>query len=142
MNISFWADILSYIFMVYTLVLMLIYIISALVSYRVIRKHVAESSFVDFRQILTSPLSPKISIIAPAYNEALNIVDNAKSLLALEYPNFEVVIVNDGSEDETLQCLIDAYKLEKTSFIAQQQVECQEIVGVYKSRDKAVSHLT
>lgn len=142
MSLSFWADIVSYIFLAYTLILMLIYIISALVSYRVIRKHVAESSFVDFRQILTSPLSPKISIIAPAYNEALNIVDNAKSLLALEYPNFEVVIVNDGSEDETLQCLIDAYKLEKTSFIAQQQVECQEIIGVYKSRDKAVSHLT
>ncbi|WP_020601916.1 glycosyltransferase family 2 protein [Spirosoma spitsbergense] len=142
MSISFWADMLSYIFLVYTLMLMLIYVVSALASYRVIRNHVAETSFVDFRQILTSPLSPKISIIAPAYNEALNIVDNAKSLLALEYPNFEVVIVNDGSKDETLQRLIDAYKLEKTSFLVQQQVECKEIIGVYKARDEAVSHLT
>lgn len=142
MIINLLADILTYLFLFYTFLLMLIYVVSALVSYRVIRQHVAETSFVDFRQILTSPLSPKISIIAPAYNEALNIVDNAMSLLALEYPNFEVVIVNDGSKDETLQRLIDAYKLEKTSLLTHQSVECKEILGVYKSRDEAVSHLT
>ena len=113
MNPTFLADILSFVFLGYTLLLMLIYTVSALASYKVIRQHVAETSFVDYRQILTSPLSPKISIIAPAYNEELNIVDNAMSLLALEYPNFEVVIVNDGSKDETLQRLIDAYQLEK-----------------------------
>ena len=142
MSISFWTDVLSYIFLFYTLMLMLIYTVSAVVSYRVIRQYVAETSFVDYRQLLTSPLSPKISIIAPAYNEALNIVDNAMSLLALEYPNFEVVIVNDGSKDDTLMRLIDAYKLEKTSRLIQQNVECQEILGVYKSRDEAISHLT
>ena len=142
MSISFWTDVLSYIFLLYTLMLMLINTVSAVVSYRVIRQYVAETSFVDYRQLLTSPLSPKISIIAPAYNEALNIVDNAMSLLALEYPNFEVVIVNDGSKDDTLKRLIDAYKLEKTSLLIQQNVECQEILGVYKSRDEAVSHLT
>lgn len=142
MNLSFWAELLTYLFLVYTLLLMLIYTVSALVSYRVIRRHVAETSFIDYRQILTSPLSPKISIIAPAYNEALNIVDNAKSLLALEYPNFEVVIVNDGSKDETLQRLIDAYKLEKTALLIQKSVDCKEILGVYKARDEAVSHLT
>ncbi|RIV23317.1 glycosyltransferase family 2 protein [Fibrisoma montanum] len=139
---SIWADLFTYLFLLYTLVLMLIYSASAIASYRVIRQHVAETSFVDYRQILTSPLSPKISIIAPAYNEALNIVDNAMSLLALEYPNFEVVIVNDGSKDDTLQRLIDAYKLEKTALMIQQRVECKEILGVYKAQDEAVSHLT
>ena len=142
MSSTSWADIFTYIFLFYTLTLMLIYTVCALVSYRVIRQHVAETPFVDYRQILTSPLSPKISIIAPAYNEALNIVDNAMSLLALEYPNFEVVIVNDGSKDDTLQRLIDAYKLEKTALLIQQDVECKEILGVYKSLDEAVSHLT
>ena len=142
MNAAVLTDIFSFIFLAYTLLLMLIYTVSALASYRVIRQHVAETSFVDYRQILTSPLSPKISIIAPAYNEELNIVDNAKSLLALEYPNFEVVIVNDGSKDETLQRLIDAYQLEKLPLFVQQDVECKEILGVYKARDEAISHLT
>ena len=142
MSNSFWADVLMYVFLLYTLMLMLIYTVSAVASYWVIRQHVAETSFVDYRQILTSPLSPKISIIAPAYNEALNIVDNAMSLLALEYPNFEVVIVNDGSKDDTLQRMIDAYKLEKTALLIQQNVECKEILGVYKSREEAISHLT
>lgn len=142
MNTIFWAHLLTNLFLVYTLVLMGIYTVSALLSYRAIRLHVAETSFVDYRQILTSPLSPKISIIAPAYNEALNIVDNAKSLLSLEYPDFEVVIVNDGSEDATLQRLIDAYKLRKTARLVLPQVNCEEILGVYQSTDRAVSNLT
>lgn len=136
------TDLFTYGFLAYTILMIGIYTVSAFSSYRAIREHVAETSFIDFRQILTSPLSPRISIIAPAYNEALNIVDNAKSLLSLEYPDFEVVIVNDGSRDDTLQRLIDAYQLEKSSFVVDQKVDCKEILGVYKSRVNAVSHLT
>ncbi|WP_266364064.1 glycosyltransferase family 2 protein [Tellurirhabdus rosea] len=132
----------TFVFLFYALMLMGIYLASAVVSYRSIRNHVAESSFIDYRQILTSPLAPKISIIAPAYNEALNIVDNAKSLLSLEYSDFEVVIVNDGSKDETLQRLLEGYNLEKKPVAVLEKVPCKPIRGIYKSRDRAVSHLT
>lgn len=142
LNEGFWYDLFTYLFLGYTLFLMGGYLVSALVSYRVIRRHIAESSFVDYRSILTSPLTPKISIIAPAYNEALNIVDNAKSLLSLEYPDFEVVIVNDGSKDDTIQRLITAYHLEKQDLAVPLRVQCREILGVYKSTERAFSHLT
>lgn len=49
-----------------------------------------------------SPYTPGVSIIAPAYNEEKTIVNNVNSLLAQEYPIFEVVIVNDGSRDKDI----------------------------------------
>lgn len=55
--------------------------------------------------------APPISLLVPAYNEALTIGESVRSLLALRYPSFEVVVVNDGSKDGTLQALIQAFEL-------------------------------
>jgi glycosyltransferase involved in cell wall biosynthesis len=49
--------------------------------------------------------APTISIVAPAFNEEVIVIDNVNSLLSLNYPNFEVIIVNDGSKDKTWICL-------------------------------------
>jgi cellulose synthase/poly-beta-1,6-N-acetylglucosamine synthase-like glycosyltransferase len=68
---------------------------------------------VAVRRTIRSPLAPPISILVPAYNEAAGIVDSVRSLLALEYPTFEVIIINDGSSDATLERLIDAFRLER-----------------------------
>lgn len=57
--------------------------------------------------------SPPISLLAPAYNEALTIVESVRSLLSLQYPNFEIVVINDGSDDETLNVLIEAFGLRR-----------------------------
>ena len=72
-----------------------------------------------------SPYTPGVSIIAPAYNEEKTIVNNVNSLLAQEYPIFEVVIVNDGSRDKTLLvsrgavCLRGIYTYETLSSVVQ-----------------------
>ena len=58
-----------------------------------------------------SPYTPGVSIIGPAYNEEKTIVDNVNSLLAQDYPVFEVIIVNDGSKDKTLELLIENFQL-------------------------------
>jgi cellulose synthase/poly-beta-1,6-N-acetylglucosamine synthase-like glycosyltransferase len=55
--------------------------------------------------------SPPIALLAPAYNEALTIAQSVRSLLSLQYPSFEVIVINDGSSDETLQVLIDTFGL-------------------------------
>lgn len=57
-----------------------------------------------------------VSIVAPAFNEGLTIISNVKSLLSQEYPKFEVVIVNDGSTDDTLEKLISEFELIKVDF--------------------------
>src|SRR5690606_26761938 len=57
--------------------------------------------------------APGISIVAPAFNEEVIIIDSVHSLLSLAYPNFEVIIVNDGSKDRTLELMEEEFELEE-----------------------------
>jgi glycosyltransferase involved in cell wall biosynthesis len=52
-----------------------------------------------------------VSILVPAYDEEVSIVGSVRSLLALQFPEFEVIVVSDGSTDETMARLIDALAL-------------------------------
>ncbi len=78
---------------------------------------------------------PSISVIVPAFREEATIVQNVRSLLALKYPNFEVIVVNDGSPDNTLNVLKQNFELERIPYRhSQQDIDTAPIVGVYKSR--------
>jgi cellulose synthase/poly-beta-1,6-N-acetylglucosamine synthase-like glycosyltransferase len=82
-----------------------------------------------------------VSIVAPAFNEAATIVYNVKSLLFQEYPKFEVVIVNDGSTDDTLAILIKEFSLEKVDFFYIEKIITQPVRGHYKSTNPIYSKL-
>lgn len=79
--------------------------------------------------------------MAPAFNEAVTIVYNVKSLLFQEYPKFEVVIVNDGSTDRTLEILIEEFSLLKVDFFYQEKIPTQLVRGHYKSTNPIYSKL-
>ena len=72
--------------------------------------------------VQSAPYVPSISIVAPAYNEEKTIVDNVRSLLNMDYPKFEVCIVNDGSKDKTLELLINTFELVEVPFDYVQKV--------------------
>lgn len=63
------------------------------------------------REVVTTALPIGVSAVMPAYNEAPVIVDCVRAMLMTEYPEFEIVVVNDGSSDETLAVLIEAFDL-------------------------------
>ncbi len=58
-----------------------------------------------------SDVAPPVALVVPAYNEEMNVVESVRSLLSMEYPAYEVIVVNDGSRDATLDRLIEAYQL-------------------------------
>ncbi|MFX1684375.1 glycosyltransferase family 2 protein [Paraburkholderia sp. A2RI-6] len=78
--------------------------------------------------------APPIALLAPAYNEELGIVDCVKALFALEYPLTEVIVINDGSTDNTLGVLTDAFELTPTQRTFDAVVTHKLIRGVYVSR--------
>ncbi|HET9426810.1 MAG TPA: glycosyltransferase [Allosphingosinicella sp.] len=77
--------------------------------------------------------APAIAVLAPAFNEELSIVESVRSLLALHYPNFEVIVINDGSKDRTLQRLIDEFGLSRVDRYYEEAVEHQPIKDLYAS---------
>jgi cellulose synthase/poly-beta-1,6-N-acetylglucosamine synthase-like glycosyltransferase len=87
----------------------------------------------DQRRLLRSPLTPPVSVLAPAYNEEANVVENVRSLLMLDYPLFEVVLINDGSRDRTLGRLIDAFDLRQSARSFERALPCKSIRGIYES---------
>lgn len=74
---------------------------------------------------------PSISIIAPAYQEEASILESANSLLSLHYPNYEVIIVNDGSTDRTLHKLIEHFRLEKVDRVIPTRLKTKPVRGIY-----------
>lgn len=126
----------------YSIAIFSIYMILAVVSAFELRRNYLIGKIANYDAILSSPFAPSISVVAPAYNESLTIVENVKALLALYYPNFEIVVVNDGSKDNTLEKVIEAFDLEMVPYVVDYKIICSEIKGVYKSKKKAFNNLT
>ncbi|MEX0273151.1 MAG: glycosyltransferase family 2 protein, partial [Flavobacteriaceae bacterium] len=99
-------DYISGVFLIFTVVLFTLFTAMAFLSTKKSMRYRHKNSFGSVNSILGSPLAPGITIIAPAYNEGLTIVENVRSLLSLRYVRYEVMVVNDGSKDDTLQKLI------------------------------------
>jgi len=74
-----------------------------------------------------------LSILVPAYNESVTIVESVKSLLALNYQNYEIIVIDDGSEDNTSQKLIDEFGMKKVSRCVKGVLACQPEQMVYES---------
>jgi len=118
------------------------YLLLGIASALALRKYLRKNSYVNYNSLVLSPLSPKITIIAPAFNESKTIIDNVRTLLSLYYNNFEVIIVNDGSADNTFEKIREAYDLVRVNYYFDYRVPCERIRGVYKSKDPSYNRLT
>ncbi len=131
----------KWLFFIYFLTLAASYIVMMYVSRLAIIDHKRVNSFIDYDTILDSPVQPSLSIIAPAYNECKTIVENINSLLSMKYLNYEVIIVNDGSTDETMEFIIPAFELEKIEYNYTASIETKTVLSIYKSNNPEWKHL-
>jgi cellulose synthase/poly-beta-1,6-N-acetylglucosamine synthase-like glycosyltransferase len=83
--------------------------------------------------IHSSVLSPPITILAPAHNEEKSIRTSVQSMLELDYPELEVIVVNDGSRDRTLAEMTDAFGLREINALYVPQVPSARVRGLYRS---------
>ena len=97
-------------------------------------RHQRQLSLVRPDRIRQSPLAPPISLLVPAHNEEKTIVESVDSLLALDYPEIEIVVANDGSSDGTLEALRERYQLIETDIVYVQEVSCKPVRAIYMSQ--------
>ena len=98
--IRYFISFFNYFCMAFTLLLSIIYIFQLIISFIKVRKNNKKKQSNDFGRYISSENLLPISLLIPAYNEEENVVSNIKSLMKMDFPNFEIVVVNDGSTDE------------------------------------------
>lgn len=136
------SETFQYLFLFYAFLVISSYVILAFFSFKEMRAYMKKNSFVNYSDITASKLAPSISIIAPAYNESLNIVANVRSLLSAHYVNYDVIIVNDGSKDDSLEKLIATYQLVKVDYLVNERIKTKPLrAGVFKSTNPAFEKL-
>jgi cellulose synthase/poly-beta-1,6-N-acetylglucosamine synthase-like glycosyltransferase len=83
--------------------------------------------------IKETPMAPPITIIAPAHNEEGSIRVAVRNLLELDYPQLEVIVVNDGSEDRTFEELREEFRLRQVRVVYVAEAESAPVRGLYRS---------
>ena len=86
------------------------------------------------RNELSNDYYVPVSILVPAHNEGVTIQATIRSLLALDYKLYEIIVVDDGSSDNTVQILRDAFRLQPIDRPIQRRVACRPAQAVYESR--------
>jgi cellulose synthase/poly-beta-1,6-N-acetylglucosamine synthase-like glycosyltransferase len=118
----------------YFVALNAIYGLMTLLGFLAIRDYVSRSPMRDYRSVSQSPLAIPVSLLVPAYNEEACIVQSVQSLLRTEYATLEVVVVNDGSRDSTMDELTRAFELVPVERVPRARLATKPIRRVYVSR--------
>lgn len=110
------------------------YLLTSLFAFWKLRQHAMRIRSLGAEELISSAGAPPITIIAPMYNEGPTCVESVRSLLTLEYPAFEMLVVNDGSNDGTLARMIEAFEMEPASRAPTADLPTAEIRCIYRSR--------
>lgn len=125
----------NYFIIYYVLVINFIYFIQLILAAFNLSDYVRKIRYSDYKKYITSDNMIPISILVPAYNEEETIVENIKSLISLNYPKFEVIVINDGSKDNTLNKVIEEFDLKEVNQPVRYRLKTNRIKGIYKNID-------
>lgn len=127
------VDLATWFVLVYFVLLNLGYLSLNLLALGSLRRDIHRKIVDELPQPFTG-LEPAISLLVPAYNEEATIAASLRSMLQLAYPEFEIVVVNDGSRDGTLQVLIEQFDLVLFPEAVNPRLPTQRVRGVWRSR--------
>ena len=117
----------------YFLVLNTLYLLFSVVALVRLSRHRRRWTSRELDTVVRSPATPGISLIVPAYNEEATICESVRALLLLNYPAFEVVVVNDGAKDRTMEVLAAGYTMQIAPAAYEQPISTQPVRAFYRS---------
>lgn len=134
---------IEYFFFLYGIAIFIIYFSLVIFASKAIKKSKQKTTFLDVNYIKGSNDLPSISLVAPAYNEGKTIINNVKSLLSIQYPFYELIVVNDGSTDNSIEQLIKVFNLVESSDLRlSSKIKFEKVKTVYKSVEPKYANLT
>lgn len=110
-----------------------LYLVFSVVAYFRLRTYRRRWTARELAAVVRSPATPAISVVVPAHDEEHMIVESVRSLLLLNYPEFEVVVINDGSSDNTLQQMIGAFDLVRAPITVAPAIPTRPVRAMYRS---------
>lgn len=120
----------------YVMIVNILYFAIMGLSYRNILTIFRRSKYSSYNTLSGSELVPSVSLLVPAYNEELTIIENVHCLMTLNYPTYEVIVINDGSSDKTLPVLIKEFGLERmTNPEIRGTIDTNNVRGIYHNPD-------
>ena len=131
-NIYFYIGIFFVIYLIgYATFLFLSVIVGTFTLYKAKKASLLENKIADDYYI-------PVSIVVPAYNEVVTIVDTINSLLMLKYKLYEIIVVDDGSKDDTSKAVIDAFNMQRINKPIDIQIPCQRVINVFETKEQKV----
>ncbi len=121
----------NYFVIFYYGVVSLLYTMLLTIALFVILRHIRRIKYEPFKEYSISPETPSVSILIPAFNEEQVVVRTIRSALAIDYPLFEVIMINDGSEDKTLDTVISSFALKKIDLVYRNFLKTAKVKGFY-----------
>ena len=133
LNLNSIEQVIIWMFLVYVILCSGSYLILNIIAFDSLRHYLRQKRTHEDESLYTG-LEPPISIIVPAYNEGKTIIASLRSILQLNYPKVEIVVVNDGSTDNTLEVMKEYFDMEEFPEAPRISIPCAPIRNVYLSR--------
>lgn len=134
MDLNFLGNIIGIVIITYMVIVIVFYLIMMTVAYQTLarRKRLDHDWLEDEfnMNIFTKP----VSILVPAYNEELGIIESLHSLITLKYPETEIIVIDDGSKDRTAELVIESFDMIKSSRSINTDLPAEKILGIYQSK--------
>lgn len=124
----------NYLVLFYFFMLNNIYLIMSVFAFVALRRYSRRLKALDIEDLITSTGAPSITLIAPAYNEEVTCVSAVRALMSLHYPEYEILVINDGSRDATFSRLSETFSLAPALRVTTAEIPTMAVKGIYRSR--------
>ncbi len=141
---TFWTGlrVIEAVFLAYFLLHNSLNLVFTVLSFFEVRRRIIGRGFDDLDMVNASPFTSPISVLVPAYNEEMTIVESLRSLVNLKFPRVEIIVINDGSTDTTLDVVAEAFNLRQTESHHPATIKSAKLRGFYESYAELPDHVT